>query len=92
MKKYLKNKIFEIISNCSAELNLDSYVIGGFVRDSIIGVKKPKDIDIVCVGSGINLAKIVSKRLKLNKVQIFKNFGTAMIKHNNLEIDRKSVV
>ncbi len=87
MKKYLKNKIFEIISNCSAELNLDSYVIGGFVRDSIIGVKKPKDIDIVCVGSGINLAKIVSKKLKLNKVQIFKNFGTAMIKHNNLEIE-----
>jgi len=87
LKKYLKNKIFEIISNCSAEINVDSYVIGGFVRDSIIGLKKPKDIDIVCVGSGINLAKNVSKRLKLNKVQIFKNFGTAMIKYNDLEIE-----
>ena len=65
----------------------ESYVIGGYVRD--LYLKRPsKDIDIVTVGSGIELAKKVAKNLKPKPaVNVFKNFGTAMLKHKNLEIE-----
>jgi len=60
-------------------LNLESYVIGGFVRDYILKRGTHKDIDVVAIGSGIALAKQVSKNLPNNpKVQIFKTYGTAM--------------
>src|SRR5680860_1821014 len=86
--KVLKHKIFKIISQASKELNLESYVIGGFVRDHLLQRGQPKDIDIVTVGSGIELAKKVSALLPHKpKVQIFKNYGTAMLKADNLEIE-----
>jgi tRNA nucleotidyltransferase (CCA-adding enzyme) len=53
-KSALNNKIFEVISQASQELNVDSYVIGGFVRDLILNRDFKKDIDIVAVGSGLN--------------------------------------
>ncbi|UQD57406.1 CCA tRNA nucleotidyltransferase [Flavobacterium sp. K5-23] len=86
--KALNNKIFEVISQASQELNVDSYVIGGFVRDYILGRDFKKDIDIVAVGSGIELALKVSKLLPNKpKVQVFKTYGTAMLRFEDTEIE-----
>ena len=80
-KKALQHPIFKIISQSAKELNLDSYVIGGFVRDFILKRGDAKDIDIVAIGNGIKLAKQVAKNLpKKPKVQIFKTYGTAMLR------------
>jgi tRNA nucleotidyltransferase (CCA-adding enzyme) len=87
-KEALQNKIFQVISQASQELNVDSYVIGGFVRDLILGRTFKKDIDIVAVGSGIELALKVSKLLpEKPKVQVFKNYGTAMLRFEETEIE-----
>jgi putative nucleotidyltransferase with HDIG domain len=87
-KTSLTNKIFEIISKASQELNLDSYVIGGFVRDLILKRDFKKDIDIVAVGSGIELALKVSELLPNKpKVQVFKTYGTAMLRFEDTEIE-----
>ncbi|SMG19215.1 CCA tRNA nucleotidyltransferase [Arenibacter troitsensis] len=84
----LKNPIFSTISDAAQELSLDSYVIGGFVRDYLLQKGTPKDIDIVAIGSGIELAKLVAKKLPgSSEVSIFKNFGTAMIKFQDTEIE-----
>lgn len=87
-KSALQNTIFEVISKASQELQVESYVIGGFVRDLLLGRKFKKDIDIVAVGSGIELALKVSKLLqKKPKVQVFKNYGTAMLRFEDTEIE-----
>jgi tRNA nucleotidyltransferase (CCA-adding enzyme) len=87
-KEALNNKIFEVISQASQELHLDSYVIGGFVRDLILERDFKKDIDIVTVGSGIELALKVSELLpKKPKVQVFKTYGTAMLRFEEIEIE-----
>ena len=81
LKSSLKSPIFKTISEIADELNYPTYVIGGWVRDSLINRKKTKtDIDFLCIGSGIKLAKNVAERLgsKAN-YKVFKNFGTAMI-------------
>ena len=87
-KSALLNKIFEVISKASQELNIDSYVIGGFVRDLILNRDFKKDIDIVAVGSGIELALKVSDLLPNKpKVQVFKTYGTAMLRFEDTEIE-----
>ena len=87
-KQALQHKIFEVISKSAKELELDSYVIGGFVRDFILKRGTHKDIDIVAIGSGIQLAKQVSKNLPNNpKVQVFKTYGTAMLRYDDIEIE-----
>ena len=87
-KTALNNKIFEVISQASQELNIDSYVIGGFVRDLLLGRNFKKDIDIVAVGSGIELALKVSQLLPNKpKVQVFKTYGTAMLRFEDTEIE-----
>ena len=84
----LKNKIFEIICKGSQELNLESYVIGGFVRDLILKRNFKKDIDIVAIGSGIELAlKVASLLPKKTKVQVFKTYGTAMLEFEGVDIE-----
>ncbi|MDH4402642.1 MAG: HD domain-containing protein [Flavobacterium sp.] len=84
----LNNKIFEVISRASQELNIESYVIGGFVRDYLLGRECKKDIDIVAIGSGIELALKVSEMLpKKPKVQVFKTYGTAMLRFEDTEIE-----
>ena len=86
--KALNNKIFEIISKASQELNLESYVIGGFVRDYLLQRDFKKDIDIVAIGSGIDLALKVSELLQNKpKVQVFKNYGTAMLRYKEMDIE-----
>ncbi|RYJ51535.1 HD domain-containing protein [Flavobacterium petrolei] len=87
-KTALHNKIFEVISQASQELNVDSYVIGGFVRDLLLKRDFKKDIDIVAVGSGIELALKVSQLLPTKpKVQVFKTYGTAMLRFEDTEIE-----
>jgi len=87
-KSALSNKIFAIISKASQELNVESYVIGGFVRDLILQRDFKKDIDIVAVGSGIELALKVADLLPNKpKVQVFKNYGTAMLRFEDTEIE-----
>ncbi len=87
-KSALSPKIFDYITQASDDLEIESYVIGGYVRDHILERDKPKDIDIVAVGSGIELAKKVSDQLPHKpKVQVFKNYGTAMLRAFNMEIE-----
>ena len=87
-KQALNNPIFEIISKASQELGLESYVIGGFVRDFLLQRDFKKDIDIVAVGSGIDLALKVSELLPNKpKVQVFKNYGTAMLRYKEIDIE-----
>ena len=88
MKEILNTSIFKAINKSAEDLNVDAYVIGGFVRDYFLKRGNAKDIDVVAVGSGIELAKKVANNLPgKNKVQVFKNFGTAMVKHNDIDIE-----
>jgi len=88
-KEAVTADIFNYITQAATKLHLETYVIGGFVRDFLL--KRDivaKDIDIVCVGSGIALAKEVANLLPNKpKVQIFKTYGTAMLRFNDLEIE-----
>ncbi|MBJ2175785.1 HD domain-containing protein [Aureibaculum sp. A20] len=88
-KKALTSEIFEYIAKASKLLGLESYVIGGFVRDFLLKRDSgAKDIDIVTVGSGIELAKHVANLLP-NKpeVQVFKTYGTAMLRYKEVEVE-----
>jgi poly(A) polymerase len=79
--------IFKKIAQSAEELKVPCYLIGGFVRDKIIG-RDTKDIDIVCIGDGIELAhKVAEKFNPKPAVNFFKNFGTAQIKLDDLEIE-----
>lgn len=80
--------IFKDIQKAGQEIDKKCYVIGGYVRDFLLKKQKAKDIDIVCVGNGIQLAEKVAKTIPHKpKVTIFKNFGTAMIKLDNLILE-----
>ena len=86
--KALENPIFKIIAQASQELSVDSYVIGGFVRDYLLERPSKKDIDVVAVGSGIELALKVSELLPNKpRVQVFKNYGTAMLRYKDTDIE-----
>jgi uncharacterized domain HDIG len=85
MEKHLQHPVFKVLAGIAAKHNIEAYVIGGYVRD--IFLQRPsKDIDIVVLGNGINFAELVGAQLK-TKVAIFKNFGTAMLKFQDLEIE-----
>ncbi|MHB0754990.1 CCA tRNA nucleotidyltransferase [Polaribacter sp. M15] len=87
-KEAISSEIFSVISKASKEINVDSYVIGGFVRDFFLKRGTAKDIDVVAVGSGIDLALQVSKLLPNKpKVQVFKTYGTAMLRFKDVEIE-----
>ena len=87
-KEALTHKVFEYITKATDELGLDSYVIGGFVRDFILKRGNAKDIDVVTIGSGIELAQKVASLLPNKpKVQVFKTYGTAMLRFNDIEVE-----
>ncbi|WP_435262768.1 CCA tRNA nucleotidyltransferase [Tenacibaculum sp. nBUS_03] len=87
-KEAISAEIFQYISKATKELELESYVIGGFVRDYILKRGTAKDIDIVAIGSGIELAEKVASLLPNKpKVQIFKTYGTAMLRFQDVEIE-----
>lgn len=84
----ISHPIFEYISQAAADLQLETYVIGGFVRDYFLKRDNQQDIDIVAVGSGIELAQAVAKLLPNKpKVQVFKTYGTAMLRYKDLEVE-----
>ncbi len=89
MKKCLNNPIFRIISEVVTNEKIETYVIGGYVRDFLLNrMSSDRDIDIVVVGSGVNIAKKIAKKIDPKiKVTVFKNFGTAMFRYKNHEID-----
>ena len=77
--EFIKNPVFSLLSDAADELNLPAYVVGGYVRDKIMG-RESVDIDVVAIGSGIDLAhKFAEKVGEGIKVNVFKNFGTAMV-------------
>ena len=84
----LQDPLFKILKETVDEVGIESYVIGGFVRDLILGRIHKKDIDIVALGSGIDLAKAVQKKLARAKpVQVFKTYGTAMIHWEGMDLE-----
>ncbi len=82
----ISHSVFKVIAESAKEINVPAYVVGGFVRDLVL--KRPsKDIDIVCVGSGIELAEKVAEKTKSSEVSVFKNFGTAMVKVGEWDLE-----
>ena len=87
MREYLKHPVFEIVADVIAEDGLQAFVIGGYVRDLLIG-RPSKDIDIVVLGNGIDLARKVAARIDVKlPVSVFKNFGTAMFRYGADDIE-----
>lgn len=87
VKTKLTHPIFKIISECASEMNIPAYVIGGWVRDLLLN-RPSKDIDIVAIGSGIDLAERVAKKLgNTYHVNVYKNFGTAQIVYEDYDIE-----
>lgn len=85
MEKHLKHPVFKVLADIACQNNIEAYVIGGYVRDIFLD-RPSKDIDIVVLGNGIEFAELAGKMLK-TKVAVFKNFGTAMLKYQDLEIE-----
>jgi poly(A) polymerase len=79
--------VFKAVTEAAEELGLETYAVGGYVRDKILG-RPCKDIDFVCVGKGIDLAELVAKKLdpRIN-VNVFKNFGTAQFRYGDLDME-----
>lgn len=87
MEKHLSHPIFKTIAACADQLGVEAFVIGGYVRDIFLG-RDSKDIDVVTIGKGIELAELVHQQLGENAyLSVFKNFGTAQVKLNDLEIE-----
>ena len=84
----ISSEIFSVISKASKQIEIESYVIGGFVRDYFLKRGTAKDIDVVAIGSGIDLAEKVASLLPNKpKVQVFKTYGTAMLRYKDVEIE-----
>ncbi|MGY4539104.1 poly(A) polymerase [Mucilaginibacter sp. UYNi724] len=85
MKQHLQHPVFSVISKLAAEQNVQAYAIGGYVRDIFLN-RPSKDIDIVILGNGIEFAEAVAAKLNV-KVSVFKNFGTAMLRYQDVEVE-----
>jgi poly(A) polymerase len=85
MEKHLQHPVFKILADIASLHHIEAYVIGGYVRDIFLK-RSSKDIDIVVLGNGIEFAELAGQALKA-KVAVFKNFGTAMLKYKELEIE-----
>ncbi|MBT8236419.1 MAG: CCA tRNA nucleotidyltransferase [Bacteroidia bacterium] len=87
-KDALSHPVFTTVADAAKTLGVEAFVIGGFVRDFILKREQPTDIDIVAVGSGIELAQAVAQQLTHKpKVKVFKNFGTAMLPYGGLDLE-----
>jgi poly(A) polymerase len=86
MQEHLQHPVFKTISEVSDLEGLKTFVIGGFVRDLFLE-RPTTDIDILVIGSGIDIAQKVAARLGKLKVSVFKSFGTAMFKYRNMEVE-----
>jgi poly(A) polymerase len=84
---FLNQHIYQLIGKCANEIGVDAYLIGGFVRDIFLN-RPSKDIDVVAIGKGIDLANKIKEELGDEAhIAVFKNFGTAQIKYQDLEIE-----
>ena len=82
-----ERKVFELIAQCAGQINVPAFVVGGYVRDRLLG-RPSKDMDIVCVGDGILLAETLAARLYPRpKIAVYKRFGTAMLRYEDMEIE-----
>ncbi len=87
IKQELATPLFRLIAEAADEMGIDAFLIGGYVRDLFLQ-RPSKDIDIMVVGSGVHFAEAVAKKLPGHKqVQVFPNFGTAMIHHEGLDLE-----
>ncbi|MFP4622402.1 MAG: CCA tRNA nucleotidyltransferase [Bacteroidales bacterium] len=86
MKKNLNHPIFQIVSDIVDPDKLTAFAIGGYVRDIFLN-RPSKDIDIVVLGSGIELARQVAKKLNIKDITVYKNFGTAMLRYKDVEVE-----
>lgn len=86
MKEALKGKLFEVLQDCVKETGLRAYVIGGYVRDFLLGIPC-KDIDVVVEGKGIVFAKAFAKAVRSRDVNYFEGFGTAMVRYKDYEVE-----
>jgi poly(A) polymerase len=85
--KHINTPLFKLIAQCADDLGVEAFVIGGFVRDIFLE-RTNKDIDVVALGRGIDLAEAVQKKLGDEvHLSVFKNFGTAQIKYNDIEVE-----
>ncbi len=88
MTEHLNHPVFPVISRVAGEMKIDAYVVGGFVRDALMGRMHKQDIDIVVIGSGIDFAHRVAEALGGNiAVKFFRNFGTAMLTWQGWKIE-----
>ncbi len=87
LAQILDKDIFHLIGDTADELNLDCYVVGGYVRDLFLE-RPSNDIDVVVVGSGIQVANALRKKMgRKAQISVFKNFGTAQVKYKGMEIE-----
>ncbi len=86
LSEHLKHPVFKVCAQICQENGWDAYVVGGFVRDLVLG-RPSKDIDIVVVGSGMELAEKAGATLRVKKVSLFKNFGTAHFRYKDIDVE-----
>lgn len=86
LSQHLTHPVFKVASEIVTEQNLEAYVIGGYVRDLLLD-RPSKDIDIVVVGNGLDLAKACAEKLRVKKVSLFENFGTAQFVYKDLDVE-----
>jgi putative nucleotidyltransferase with HDIG domain len=85
-KSSLTHPVFKVVSQVAEENGIKAFVIGGFVRDLILE-RPSKDIDIVVLGNGLELAQLSAEKLRVKKISLFKNFGTAHFKYKDLDVE-----
>ena len=87
LKEHLQDRVFALLSETADELGLEAYIIGGYVRDILLQ-RPSKDIDVVVVGSGIEMAGAFARKLgKGAFLSVFKTYGTAQVKKKNIEVE-----
>ena len=86
LSQHLTHPVFKVASEIVTEQGLEAYAIGGYVRDLLLE-RPSKDIDIVVIGSGLDLAKACAEKLRVKKVSLFENFGTAQFIYKDLEVE-----
>jgi poly(A) polymerase len=88
LKKFLSNPVFSLLSDVAETMGIEAFVIGGFVRDCLMGRPIRKDIDIMVIGDGISFALKVADAIGSGgPVKVFKNFGTAMLHHKEFDLE-----
>lgn len=86
MKSFIEHPVFDLLSSVATKQGIKAFVIGGYVRDHFMG-RPSKDVDIVVEGEGIEFAKSVAKQAGIRNLQVFKNFGTAMLHYDDWQVE-----